>query len=62
MRTAAALIVWFALLVGVAGAVVALGAHGGQEVFRNEQAGLLRIAPAAAVSRPRVGAHEVKSR
>lgn len=38
MRRAAALIVWGAVLLGVAGAVVAYGSRGGEEVFRYEQA------------------------
>jgi hypothetical protein len=37
MKRLTALIVWGALLLGVAGAFVALRAHGGQEVFRYEQ-------------------------
>lgn len=54
MRTTSAIVVWLAVLVGVAGAVVALQSHGGEEPLRLRQSGALKLTPARTLSAARV--------
>jgi hypothetical protein len=49
VRVGAAIVVSLALLVGVAGAAVALHARGGQELFRDQQSRSLAITPVTVV-------------
>jgi hypothetical protein len=56
MQRLAVPIVWGAVLLGVAGTVVALRSHGGEEVFRAEQAGSLALTTSPVLSASRVAA------
>jgi hypothetical protein len=56
MQRLTASIVWGALLVGVAGACLALRHHGGEEVFRYEQSRAQANAPSAVLSAAHVAA------
>jgi hypothetical protein len=51
-----ALIVWGAVLLGVAGAAVALHGRGGEEVFAYQQSGSLALKPVAVLSAAKVAA------
>jgi hypothetical protein len=56
MRRLAALIVWGAVLLGVAGTVVALRSRGSEEVFQYEQSRSLALTPSPALSAAHVAA------
>ena len=56
MQRLAALIVWGAVLLGIAGTVVALRSRGGEEAFRYEQTRSLALTPALVLSADRVAA------
>lgn len=56
MRRLAVVIVWGAVLLGVAGAVVALRSRGGEEVFKYEQSGSLASTASPVLSAARVAA------
>jgi hypothetical protein len=56
MQRLALVIVWGAVLVGIAGAVVALRSRGGEEDFRYEQSGLLALTTSPVLSAARVAA------
>lgn len=54
MRRLAALVLWTTVLVGVAGAVVALRGRGGEELFRYQQARSSTVSSATVLSASRV--------
>lgn len=54
MRRLAALVLWTTVLVGAAGAVVALRGRGGEELFRYQQARSAMVSSATALSAGRV--------
>jgi hypothetical protein len=56
MRRLTVLIVWGAILIGVAGSAVALRSRGAQEVFEAEQSGALTVTPATVVTAADVAA------
>jgi hypothetical protein len=56
MGRLAALIVWVAVLIGAAGAAVALHGRGREDVFRYEQSRSLTLTPASSLSAARVEA------
>jgi hypothetical protein len=56
MGRLAALIVWVAVLIGAAGAAVALHSRGSEDVFRYEQSRSLTLTPASSLSAARVEA------
>lgn len=56
MRRLAVLVVWGAVLFGVAGAVVALRSRGSEDVFEYEQRGSLALKPATVLSAAKVAA------
>jgi hypothetical protein len=56
MQRPASLIVWGVVLLGVAGAVVALRSRGGEEVFKYEQSGSLALTTSPVLAASRVAA------
>jgi hypothetical protein len=61
MRRLAALVMWTTVFVGAAGAVVALGGRGGEELFRYEQSRSLTVGAATVLSAGRVEAFVAKA-
>ncbi len=56
MRRLAALVVWTTVLVGIAGAAVAMLGRGGEEAFRYQQSRSLTLTPTTVLSAGRVEA------
>lgn len=61
MRRLAPLVVWMTVLVGIAGAAVAMQSRGGEDAFRYQQSRSLVLKPATVLSAARVEAFVAKA-